>query len=826
MKKVVSIFTSVIMIFTMFTFIQPAASQVYTSQEVVEELDQSIKQLERLDINDDVTSIRDQVQEYVDNTIQGQGDIELAINKLNRVLELFQDFDYDTRLSIIPLMSDVIIALSGPETIYSMDAGGYIVTYGMRKEPIYNITFLASHNSNANNDDDDITIIPYTSLELNHDISIPKQMDAGIRRISVDLGINYQLQHNGLGVGSTAVTLRKIAEWAQEHPTQLVKINIGDVRVGSEEGAADYLNEQIKEEGLYKYVFNWVDEGDSGYCFGDYNNFTMEDILKTGKNIIFNNCVKGEKPDDIVPTYTGPSFAGTDSGYFKSFDYDNHNNQSYEHAEHLEEHSLHKFLWDPDTIAKQHFEANRNMGMGYSPEGKTAGDSYKSKKNNAGQRIYQFMKAWENMFDDMGIPRAINKLSLEFVEEQGARDVSAVDAVNRLQYERFGYQWDECPLFWEIEPFEKDDDVVDIIRGNSSIDCLDNGFASDGIPAIKAEVDAVLQSVDDEEDMGTSASQGMIQADGYKSFEDWKTVPEFAFDGDLATRWIETGGDDHWIQIDLGSEYDMNAIAIAWDYANHVPRYDVEVSSDGTNWTRVLYIREDNSIDSLHRFWDLRYFTQQEARFVRVEVKDVSDTHPASMWEMKLYNIPLNKIKDVHKYEGDPNKFLITEDTYVRRGSDYWRYNYGTAGADNEIVIKDSNSVKYERMGYLKADISDYEGNVNSAKLKFYVNSVEKSSKVKVRVFGLKSDEAFEWSEYELTEEKADFDLDHYEDVGSVSIRGTGWYEVILDADYIQDIMNNHGQLTFLLRDRENKKVAKRLSTSEERGREPYLIIE
>ncbi|MFV2022151.1 discoidin domain-containing protein, partial [Micromonospora sp. LOL_023] len=63
--------------------------------------------------------------------------------------------------------------------------------------------------------------------------------------------------------------------------------------------------------------------------------------------------------------------------------------------------------------------------------------------------------------------------------------------------------------------------------------------------------------------------------------------PALAVDGDRSTRWASTWQDPQWIRVDLGENWVVNEVRLAWESA-HATSYRVEVSRDGVNWTTVF----------------------------------------------------------------------------------------------------------------------------------------------------------------------------------------------------------------------------------------------
>ncbi|MET3985305.1 discoidin domain-containing protein [Streptomyces sp. PvR034] len=63
--------------------------------------------------------------------------------------------------------------------------------------------------------------------------------------------------------------------------------------------------------------------------------------------------------------------------------------------------------------------------------------------------------------------------------------------------------------------------------------------------------------------------------------------PEKAFDGDPATRWASAEGKDpQWIRVDLGANATVSRVSLTWEAA-YAKAYRVEISADGSTWTRL-----------------------------------------------------------------------------------------------------------------------------------------------------------------------------------------------------------------------------------------------
>jgi hypothetical protein len=90
--------------------------------------------------------------------------------------------------------------------------------------------------------------------------------------------------------------------------------------------------------------------------------------------------------------------------------------------------------------------------------------------------------------------------------------------------------------------------------------------------------------------------------------------PANTLDGDFATRW-SAKGQGQWLELDLGSVHTIGQVAIAWYLGDRREAvFDLEVSSDGGNWTPVLRDqRSSGTTTDLESF----SFSPVAARFVR-----------------------------------------------------------------------------------------------------------------------------------------------------------------------------------------------------------------
>ena len=105
----------------------------------------------------------------------------------------------------------------------------------------------------------------------------------------------------------------------------------------------------------------------------------------------------------------------------------------------------------------------------------------------------------------------------------------------------------------------------------------------------------------------------------------------FANDGDLTTRWASQHQvDPQWIHIDLQDEYSVDRAIIHWEEAYAI-QYQIQVSSDETNWTTVYTETNGNGGE------DVITFSTQTAQFVRILGTQRATNYGHSIYEFEVY---------------------------------------------------------------------------------------------------------------------------------------------------------------------------------------------
>ncbi len=105
-----------------------------------------------------------------------------------------------------------------------------------------------------------------------------------------------------------------------------------------------------------------------------------------------------------------------------------------------------------------------------------------------------------------------------------------------------------------------------------------------------------------------------------------------AFDGNLtSTRWASKEGvDPQWLRVDLGAPANVSRVKLSWEAA-YAKGYTIEVSADGTAWTKIYSTTTGNGgIDDLTGL-------SGTGRYVRITGAVRGTPYGYSLFEMQVY---------------------------------------------------------------------------------------------------------------------------------------------------------------------------------------------
>lgn len=122
--------------------------------------------------------------------------------------------------------------------------------------------------------------------------------------------------------------------------------------------------------------------------------------------------------------------------------------------------------------------------------------------------------------------------------------------------------------------------------------------------------------------MGKPSLSSSVESDAYRS--------EFAFDGNMGTRWSSAFADSQWLQLDLTKTSNISKIILHWEAA-FGKRYEIQFSTDGSKWT--VGHRQDNGRGEE----EVLQFSNQQARFIRLYGLERATEYGFSLFEMEVY---------------------------------------------------------------------------------------------------------------------------------------------------------------------------------------------
>jgi len=96
------------------------------------------------------------------------------------------------------------------------------------------------------------------------------------------------------------------------------------------------------------------------------------------------------------------------------------------------------------------------------------------------------------------------------------------------------------------------------------------------------------------------------------------------------TRWASEQNDSEWVQVDLESIQEISGVTINWEAA-YARAYDIQISSDGENWTTV-YSTEEGSGGTVEI-----NFTPLNGRYVRMQGRLRGTRWGYSIWDMLVH---------------------------------------------------------------------------------------------------------------------------------------------------------------------------------------------
>jgi hypothetical protein len=512
----------------------------------------------------------------------------------------------------------------GYDPVFNAD-GGFVITYGMLDKRYNEITFPGTHNSVATYGSDGACQC--------QELTIWQQLDNGIRFIDLDVNGVLWSCHGACVYHNINTDFNAIKAYAKAHPHQVITVRISDLRELSPADSYERINGRLEpgNTDLGRYIYNWdptVEKSSLARCYIPDPWPTLREMIDSGKNVMFLHN-ENVTLHNII-----------DEGLFESLNYASDKLGWFYEASDLQDLCKLTPRWEPPRW-RQHDNPYRLFLAECEPDyGAWAGDRRFASRNNDGRKLYQLAKHTETEVLPAG--RAVNFIIIDYFAytTAGRLPIDIVDACNRMNYERFGIDWESSEGFWELYPYEFDDTRVELITQTSSL---------------KYEVEEVFSDFYGKLDLGPHASAGKIVSTSYQTDQaDWTRIPEWAVDDDFFTRWCgENNNPDHAWGIDLGEPRAVDEIAIAWEYPHHRPGYKVYASNDDSKfadgisqteladdsgWT--LVVEEARVAGGEVLLWDQKPFQDtgiSNWRYIKVKVTDTGEYEWPTFYELRLY---------------------------------------------------------------------------------------------------------------------------------------------------------------------------------------------
>lgn len=154
--------------------------------------------------------------------------------------------------------------------------------------------------------------------------------------------------------------------------------------------------------------------------------------------------------------------------------------------------------------------------------------------------------------------------------------------------------------------------------------------------------------------LGKSASASSVQDANFPA--------SLAVDGNTTTRWSSAYADPQWVQVDLGSNHDINRVVLRWEAA-YATAYQVQVSSNGSTWNNIFTTTSGNGATD-----DLTGLSGS-GRYVRMNGTARATPYGYSLFEFEIYGSPAGG--------GGGGGFDLSPYTLLRD------YNFGTGAGNN-----------------------------------------------------------------------------------------------------------------------------------------------
>lgn len=170
-----------------------------------------------------------------------------------------------------------------------------------------------------------------------------------------------------------------------------------------------------------------------------------------------------------------------------------------------------------------------------------------------------------------------------------------------------------------------------------------------------------------------------------------RSDPAFAVDGDPRTIWKSAPANaPQWLMLDFGRSREFGGLVVDWDAADYAQEYDVEVSSDATEWRRVFHTETAKGGRAYV------YVPDTEARYLRLALAKGRDGGGFGIAEIAVKPVEFsdspNAFFSAIAYDAPPGLYP----KYLRGKQTYWTV-VGVDGGEQNALMNEEGMVEVDR---------------------------------------------------------------------------------------------------------------------------------
>ncbi|GJM63025.1 hypothetical protein [Persicobacter diffluens] len=339
---------------------------------------------------------------------------------------------------------------------------GFVITCKMMRTPINKLTFLGSHNAYANNDERYMGTKFSETFSQNHELSMRKQLEQGVRFLEWDLipkdpawcfGLNVTFAHGNPIHGYTKsweIMNYDLRPWLEADPYRFMIVNTADIKEaggchGYKKIYEKFRDDKFHDSGLLNYVYEpdylWEEKLMRYTAQRRYP--TLQELLCSGKRVFYMLPFKAEYESDWEDLYVKK--------------WENGEEKVGSGVQHLDDYAKERLVARVG-LDLQSSKSYTMMNVNVYPNHNFAGNKSTTRSANSAHRLYKIAQNYEALIQqNLNSQKVVNVIQLDYVGLY-SRKVREIGAVNRMNWVReFGESsWTLRNLVgshWDIHPY-------------------------------------------------------------------------------------------------------------------------------------------------------------------------------------------------------------------------------------------------------------------------------------------------------------------------------------------------------------------------------------